>query len=138
VSTTSATAVNVTGLAFTPSASKTYRIEAHILVRTATTTVGPRPGVNFPTGLTTQAMVITVPNSATSLGFLNLGAATAGQFVAGTGVPSTTLDYLGKVEGTIVVGSSPSGTVQVTLASETSGTSVTAQAGSWLAYREVA
>lgn len=137
VTTSSATAVSITGLAFTPTANKTYRIEAHVLVRAATATVGPRPGLNFPTGLTTQAMVITVPNSATALGFLAIGASTAGQFVAGTGLPVTTADFLGKIEGTIVVGASPSGTVQVTIASETAATNVTVQAGSWLAYREI-
>jgi hypothetical protein len=125
-------------LAFAPSANKSYRIEAHALVRTSVATVGARPGVSFPTGLSTQALVITVPNSATALGFLNIGSAAANQFVAGTGLPTTTLDYLGQIVGTVVVGASPSGNVQVTLASETAGTTVTMSSGSWLAYREIA
>lgn len=56
--TTSNTAVPVTGLAFTPVASTTYRIEAMLLTRTATATVGPRPGVAWPTGMTDGVAMI--------------------------------------------------------------------------------
>jgi len=37
----------------------------------------------------------------------------------------------------IIVGASPSGDFQITLAAETAGTNVTMKAGSFIAYREI-
>ena len=66
-STTSATAVPITGLAMTPAASKSYVIEAMLLLRTATATVGPRPGVAWPTGMTDGVAKVIASSSATAL-----------------------------------------------------------------------
>ena len=57
---------------------------------------------------------------------------------ASTGVPNTTQSWPGFISGEVQMGGSPSGAVQVTLASETAGTNVTMKAGSFLRYREIA
>lgn len=135
--TTSASSVAVTGMSFTPAANKTYIVRGAFLVTTATATVGPRPGVNWPTGLTRQGARIAVPNSATAEALRAWGPTTAAQNAAGTGLPDTTNAYLSTFEAIIVAGASPSGAVQVTLASETAGTTVRMEVGSHFMYREI-
>jgi hypothetical protein len=56
---------------------------------------------------------------------------------ASTGVPNTTQSWPGFISGEVETNGSPSGAVQVTLASETAGTNVTMKAGSFLRYREI-
>lgn len=135
--TTSSTPVAVTGLKFTPAAGKTYIVYGGLLLRTATATVGPRPGLNWPSGLTRQGAVMEAPSTATAQIARWWGPTTAGQNAADTGLPDATNDYYARFEGLVVAGASPSGDVQVTLASETAGTTVTAQAGSYLMFREI-
>lgn len=135
--TSAGTSQAVTGLSFTPAANKSYAVYGGLLVRAATATVGPRPGINWPTGLTRQGACVEVPNSATAAAARWWGPTTAAQNAAGTGLPDTTNDYYARLEALLVVGSSPSGLFQVTLASETAGTNVTIQAGSYLLYREL-
>lgn len=127
----------VTGLNFTPSASTTYLVEMFLLVRTATATVGARPGISWPTGLTDAASQITVPNSNTALATRAQGAISTTN-AASTGLPTTTHSYLAMGTALLIVGGSPSGNFQITLASETGGTNVTMRAGSFLMYREIA
>jgi hypothetical protein len=52
-------------------------------------------------------------------------------------LPLTTGSYLGTVWGLLVMGASPSGTFQVTLATETAATNVTMRAGSFIRYRTI-
>lgn len=132
--TSSATAVNVTGLNFTPSANNRYEFYGMFLLRTATTTVGPRPGVSWPTGLSDGAVMFLTPSSATANLTTN-GNISASVLVAVGGLPSTTGSWLGTVNGYIIAGASPSGNVQIQLASETAGTNVTMRSGSYIAYR---
>lgn len=134
--TTSATAVDVTGLSFTPVASSTYVIEGFFLVRTATTTVGPRPGVAWPTGTTDGAGQLTVASSATAFLTAN-GNPNAAMLNAVGGLPATNGSYPSTLRVTLVTGVSPSGTFRIQLASETAGTTVTMRAGSWLRYRTI-
>jgi hypothetical protein len=54
------------------------------------------------------------------------------------GLPNNTQSYPAFLEGMVVAGATPSGTVTVQLASETAGTNVTMKAGSFIKYREVA
>jgi hypothetical protein len=131
-----ATSANVTGLAFAPQANQTYVVEGFFLLRTATATVGPRPGVAWPTGTSDGAAQIEVTNSATAqqYGAGNPSGAFNG---ASTGVPTTTGSWPGALWATVVTGASPSGNVQITLASETAGTNVTMRAGSWIRYRTI-
>lgn len=135
--TVSATAAaNVPGLFFTPAASKQYLFEGRFLLRTATTTVGPRPGVSWPTGLTDGAVQFFTPSSATAN--LQTNGTIAGPvLVAVGGLPVVASSYLGTMAGMIVAGATPSGAVRVQLASETAGTVVTMRAGSYIRYREI-
>ena len=132
--TTSATAVNVTGLAFTPLANTTYEFSGIFLTRTATATVGPRPGCAWPTGCTDGVASVQQSSSATANVFANGNIAAAVLAPVG-GVPNTTASWPAFLWGTFVTGASPSGTFRVQLASETNGTTVTMKAGSSLRYR---
>lgn len=132
--TTSATAVDVTGLAFTPSANTIYEFEALLLARTATATVGPRAGVAWPTGGTDGVADITTPTSATA-NVRNFGNINAAVLAPVGGLPNTTQSWPVSVKGMFRAGASPSGTVKLQLASETAGTSVSLKAGSYLKYR---
>lgn len=134
--TSSATAVDVTGMSFTPGANQTYVLEGFLFVRTATTTVGPRPGVAWPTGLSDGAIQLTVASSATAFLTAN-GNPSGAVLLAVGGLPTTTGSWPATLRGTIVTGASPSGTFRLQLASETAGTNVTIQAGSWIRYRTI-
>lgn len=132
----SATAVNVTGLAFTPAAGTTYEFYGNFLLQTAATATGPRPGLSWPTGLTDGAVQLLTPSSATANLNTN-GAINASVLVAVGGLPATARSYLGTMNGLIVAGATPSGDLQIQLASETGGTNVTMRAGSFIAYRTI-
>ena len=134
--TSSATAVDITGMAFTPSANTSYEFEALLLLRTATTTVGPRPGLAWPTGGTDGVARIDMTSSATAALIAN-GSIAASLLVAVGGLPTTTQSYPALVVGMFIAGASPSGTVKLQMASETAGTNVTVKAGSFLKYRSI-
>jgi hypothetical protein len=140
--TSSATAVNVApasgpALAFTPAANKRYEFKAKLRTRTATATVGPRPGIAWPTG-GTDGMCSIHQTSAAGSEVQQHGNINAVVMTPVGGLPNTTQSWPARIEGEIEMGASPGSTVRVTLASETAGTNVTVKAGSWLAYREVA
>jgi hypothetical protein len=126
----------VTSFSFTPSANKTYLVKGYFLVRTASATIGARPGFSYPTGITDAGSTVTVPNSNTALAFRAQGTIST-QNAASTGLPTTTDSYLSEMTALLVVGASPSGAIQITLAAETAGTSVTMKSGSKLMYREL-
>lgn len=132
--TSSATAVNVTGLEFTPAANQHYEFEAQLRLRTATTTVGPRPGLAWSTGLSDGFAGIDTTSSATAR-LLTNGNISAALLAAVGGLPTTTGSWPGYIFGNATAGASPSGTIKVQLASETAGTVVTIKAGSFLKYR---
>lgn len=132
----SATAVDVTGLAFTPAANKSYEFEAQLRCRTATATVGPRPGLAWPTGATDGVAMVDMPTTATARVLVN-GNVNAALLTAVGGLPNTTQSYPAAIYGNITMGASPSGAVRVQLASETAATNVTIKAGSYLKYREL-
>ena len=132
--TSSATAVDVTGLAFTPAANLRYEFEVSLRTRTATATVGPRPGLAWATGLSDGAATIKQPSSATAELTTN-GNISAAMLCAVGGVPTTTGSWRATICGDVTAGAAPSGTIRVQLASETAGTVVTIKAGSYLKYR---
>lgn len=133
--TSSATAVD-TGLAFTPLANTTYIVEGSFMVRTATATVGPRPGCAWPTGCTDGVASIQQTSSATANVFAN-GNIVASVLAPVGGVPTTTGSWPAFLWGVFTAGAAPSGTFKVQLASETAGTTVTMKAGSFLRYRAI-
>lgn len=134
--TNSTTSNNTTDLSFTPAADSTYYVEVYLLLRTATTTVGARPGFSFPTGLTDSGAWMQAPNSATASAQRWWGT-TGTANAASTGLADTTNSWLAIGGALLIVGSSPSGSLTVTLASETNGTTVTLKAGSFLRYRTI-
>ena len=107
------------------------------MLRTATATVGPRPGLGWPTGMTDGVASIWMTSSATAQLIAN-GNINAALLIAVGGIPNNTQSYPAYLEGTVVAGATPNGTVKVNLASETAGTIVTMKAGSFIKYREVA
>ena len=121
---------------FTPAANKSYEFEAALRLRTATTTVGPRPGLAWPTGATDGVAGIDTSSSATAR-LLTNGNISAALLAAVGGLPNTTASFPAWIGGNITMGASPSGTVKVQLASETAATNVTIKAGSYLKYREI-
>lgn len=134
--TTSATAVDITGLAFTPAANTEYEFEAVLMVRTATTTVGPRAGLAWATGMTDGVANMFTPSSGTAQTMV-FGNIAAPLLAAVGGLPNTTSSYPVRIGGVVRAGATPSGTVKLQLASETSGTTVTAKAGSFIKWRTI-
>lgn len=132
--TTSATAVDITGLAFTPAANTDYEFEACLYCRTATATVGPRPGVAWPTGMTDGMVEVRIP-SAAGTEVMQFGNISGAVLAPVGGLPNTTNSWPGRIVGDVRAGASPSGTMKMQIASETAGTTVTVKAGSWLKYR---
>lgn len=135
--TTSATAVDVTGLAFTPVANTRYEIEAALLLRTATATVNPRPGLAWAAGLTDGGAWITQAQAAAGAHITVSGNHNAALLEQVGGLPNTTQSWPAFIRASAIAGAAPSGTIRVQLASETAGTTVTVKAGSWLKYRTV-
>ena len=134
--TSSASAVDVTGLAFTPLLNTQYEFEALLFLRTATATVGPRPGLAWPTGMTDGVAVIYTPSSATAFTTVN-GNISAALLAAVGGLPNTTASFPAQIRGSVRAGAVPVGNVRLQMASETAATNVIAKAGSYLKYRVI-
>ena len=127
---------NVTNFYFTPAINKKYIIYGTFLLRTATATVGARPGISFPANLTDGCARMEASNSLTASALRTWGAIST-QNAASTGLADTTNSHYGGMEAYIITGASTSGNFQITLASETAGTNVTMRAGSFFMYREI-
>lgn len=135
--TSSATAVGVTGLEFTPAANKSYVFEAQLLTRTAVAAYGVRPGIAWPAGTITDAVVEVRQSTSATARVLAFGNGGAVVQALGTALPDTTQSWPAKIAGTLITGASPSGNLRVIVATETAGTNATIKAGSWLRYREI-
>lgn len=131
--TTSATAQNVTGLSFTPAANTKYDVFGMFYVKSAGTTVGPRVGLAWPTGLTNGVATIYETVSATTQILVNLNAASSGKVTA-VSIASTAY-WPAQMNAVINAGATPSGSIQVQLASEVAGTAVNMGIGSFIKYR---
>ena len=132
--TSSATAVDITGLAFTPSALLRYEFSGILYTRTATGTVGPRPGLAWPTGMT-DGVATLLQTSAANTQVMVRGNHNAALLCPVGGLPNTTQSFPAEINGSALAGALPSGNVRLQLASETAGTVVTAKAGSFLRWR---
>ncbi len=132
--TASATAVNATGLAFTPAANTTYEFEGLLMIRTATANVNPRVGLAWPTGLTDGVAMLREAQSATGQ-LLVHGNINAALLSAVGGLPNTTQSWPVWVRGLLRAGATPSGDLRIQLASETAGTTVRIVARSFLKFR---
>ena len=134
--TSSNAAQNVTELSFAPSGNKTYEFYAYLLTRTATANTGPRPGLSWPTG-GTDGIVRIAQTSAAATEVIQNGNINAAVLSPVGGLPNTTQSWPANIEGMFIAGANPTGRIQVQLASESNGTNVSIQAGSYLAYREI-
>lgn len=126
----------VTGFNFTPGTSKTYLIFGYFLLRTATATVGARPGIAWPGSITDGIARMEAANSLTGSAIRTWGAKSILN-AASTGLASTADSHWGSLDCLLITGPGTTGNFQITLASETAGTNVTMKAGSVLMYREV-
>jgi len=135
--TTSAAAVDASGLAFAPAANTTYEFEGRLMIRTATATVNPRVGLAWPTGLTDGVARIEEAQSVTAQLFAH-GNINAPLLVAVGGLPNTTQSWPVLVRGMLRAGATPAGQLRVQLASETAGTTVRIVARSHLKFRALA
>ena len=133
--TSNAAAVD-TGIAVVPAANARIMFEARLLVRTAVTTVGPRPGIAWPTGMTDASGSIAIPASLTS-GLAQHGNVNAPVLIGGGGLPVANASYLATINGYMLSGGAPQGSFRVQLASETAGTNVTIKAGSFLRWKAI-
>lgn len=134
-STTSSTTQNITGLGWTPLANTDYEFYGMLYLRTATTTVNPRAGLAWATGLTDGVAMMYESQAATTAPLSANGNIAASLLIAVGGLPNTTQSWPVGFEGTFRAGASPGGSVRVTLQSETNGTAVRAMIGSFLRYR---
>ena len=131
-----ASAQNVTDFYFTPESNKTYLIYGIFLLRTATATIGARPGISWPTGLIDGTARMEASNSYTASALRTWGPKTT-QSAASSGLATTADSHYGRIEALLICGASMSGNFQITLQTETAGTNVTMKAGSFLMYREL-
>ncbi|HUV48226.1 MAG TPA: hypothetical protein VMX11_04540 [Actinomycetes bacterium] len=137
VSTNPAVDTDVSGMAFTPAASKNYEIEGRFLVTAGQTANGVQIGAVWPTGLVTPSAVrIDIPFSPIQYNNINLPRSTNGR-VSTQGTISTSLESLGLLWGMLSTDASPSGTFKITIKSEGNGQTATMKAGSFIRYREI-
>lgn len=132
--TTSATAVDITGLGFAPAANQRYEFEARLMLRTATATVNPRTGLAWATGLTDGVASINQAQAATTQ-LMARGNINAALLIAVGGLANNTQSWPCDVRGMAIAGATPSGSISLRLATETAGTVVTVKAGSFLKHR---
>jgi hypothetical protein len=133
--TTSGTAVDVTGLAFTPAANQRYEFEAQLMLRTSTAAANPRVGLAWPSGMTDGVASIEEAQSATAA-ISARGNIAAALLVAVGGLPNATQSWPCSVWGMALSGASPSGSIRIQLATETATTTTaTVKAGSFLKWR---
>jgi len=126
----------VTGWTFTPAANKVYLIEFHALGKAASTATGIRLGRAAGLGGSVQCgLRQMVPNGNTGAFFQNIWG-TANISGSASASANATPHYM-CAHGMIISGASPSGSLQISLATETGGSAVTLLAGSIFRYREV-
>ena len=143
-STTSGSQTNVTGLSFTPAANTEYEIEVKLLLESSVNGNAVRPGNTWPTGYSGGAGMfqITLGGFTTNIstGF-DAASNTAGTALANTGTAwgaaAANLPYITVGAWILRMGASPSGNFQITVASETGGTTVRVKTGSFLKYRTI-
>jgi hypothetical protein len=134
--TSSATAVDITGLSFTPVANLYYEVEMCLMAQTPTATVGPRPGLAWGTGYQYGVVDMYTPSAATTEAMIHARiGTTAGVVLAAIGgLPVINVPYGHRALVSFRAGTSPTA-FKAQMASETAGTLVTVKAGSFLKYR---
>jgi hypothetical protein len=132
------TETNITGMAFTPGANKTYQVRFVGAWEASSTSSGQSLylGVTWPTGVD-GALLGTVATGSTSM----LRTATAGATFTLSGSANAAIadtPYPVMVEGMLVAGATPSGALQLRMRTNAVGAhTITIKAGSTLSYREL-
>jgi hypothetical protein len=130
--TTSASAVAVTGLGFTPAANTKYKITGMLLLRTSLAATGARPGISWPSAGVTDNIGRAILFTSTTGGLTVTWLGTAAAILGTTTMANATQSHYGEVEALLIMGGSPTGDFQVTLATETAGSSVSVEVGSFI------
>lgn len=136
-STTAATQQD-TGLEFTPAASRTYIIEAYLMVRTTSANVAAQVGVKWPTaGVDDAAGSLTMPANGKDAAAVHFWGGATDESIGHSDMPDATNSWFAGGRWVLVMGASPTGAFRITLQSETNGTSVSMRAGSVLRWKEI-
>lgn len=134
-----ATWADLTGLTFTPLVNSTYEVEYLLMCRTATATVGARPGLSWAANLSYGVADLYTPSSATTEAQLHAtigtGAGTAQAAVGG--LPVINVPYGHRGQALFRSGAGAQGAFKLQMASETAGTIIKTMAGSYLKYRKL-
>jgi len=125
----------ITGWSFVPLANKTYEFEVRALAICSSASTGVRPGYLAMGGTIACGAEVVTPSTVSASALRNLFGATEQR--SGSTAAPTTLPHLVQVNGLLISGASPSGTLQMALASEVAASYVTYAAGSFFRYREV-
>ena len=133
--TSSATAVAVTGMSFIPNINSRYEFEVLMMCRTATATVGPRPGIAWPTPTQVDGVAFGQITSAAGSNVVQNGHMAAAFLMPVGGLPDTTNSWPAFIRGNIITGGTVTLGLRLQLASGTAGTNVTMKAGSYIKYR---
>lgn len=134
---TSSADVSINGviLGFAPAANTKYEFYARLMLKTATASVNPRVGLAWPTGMKDSVAMIIEAQAATGTPLFASGNQNASLLVAVGGLPNSTQAWPAEMRGMALSSEAPSGNIRVQLASETAGTLVRVEAGSFLRYR---
>jgi hypothetical protein len=128
---TTVTAANVTGLAITPPSAGTYMLRVWAVVTSAATTTGVRPSLLTPGAVAAQSAYRSeVATAAATSQIANN--------VAGTSTAGLTTPTLMTMEALLVYSATPTGPVQVQVASEVALSEVRVKAGAVMTLRKVA
>jgi hypothetical protein len=141
--TTSATAVDITGLTFTPAANKTYSVEALLVVKHSTVASNTKLGVVWPTGLNVGQIVfghtarLTLNDTSWRNGDETQAEVTDAAAYLSSGLSLGNNIYrLIRMRGIVSAGATPTGVFKLQFASNGT-TTVTVRAGSFLSFSEV-
>lgn len=135
--TSSSTTAANTSLAFTPAANKRYEIEGNLRIQTSLAATGPRPALDWPTGLSGGSYYMVGPTAGATdaIEIFAPAGSTTGPILLG--LPLADTNYPVLIDAEFTTGGSPSGDFVVTLASETGGSVVRIMADSFIRYREI-
>jgi hypothetical protein len=101
---------------FTPAAGKTYEIEGQLLLTSASISKAPQPGVSWNTGNTSGVAFVQTTDSLTTTKVANITNGVSARALA-TSFPDVTNAYPAQIKASLITGTSPAGTFNITLQS---------------------
>lgn len=132
---TTTTNSNITGLFFTPEANLRYEVEGRFFLQAAATTTGARPGISWPAGGVSQNSAWMMSGSSATAFTSRIWGNTSTANAASTGVAVANEGQYGQLQALVVMGGSPSGNFQITLASEVAASAARMMTNSFIRYR---